>query len=492
MSALPQVVAVPQNAPPQPGGWAAPGPLAGSEWGRLPLRERIARVSGLRHVLARNPKPFMEAVRLPFRRSESETLAAEIIPLADACAFLHRSAARLLAPRRLGWIGRPRRLWGQRATVTREPLGTVLVIGPGNYPLMLPGIQITQALVAGNRVVFKPAPGTSQVAHLLVGTLLDLGVPAEALIVLEEAPQSISPWLAYVDKVVLTGSESASHAVLGALASHGVPSVMELSGCDAMFVLPGAELARVVAAVHFGLTLNGSATCVAPRRIFVSSVMADELVAGLRSALEGVAPAPLATRPRELLNTLGQEALDQGARLVVGHFPASPSDSPLVFDFVRPEMRLSQEDVMAPVVSILRVESMDEALAACASCSHQLGASVFGPVKAAEELAWRIPAGSVEVNDLIVPMTDPRLPFGGRKRSGFGVTRGAQGLLEMTQIKVITSRRRGPVLHFQADLRATGPLLQAYLGWAHQRSAWARLKALGRLIAAGRKLRRDG
>ena len=104
-------------------------------------------------------------------------------------------------------------------------------------------------------------------------------------------------------------------------------------------------------------------------------------------------------------------------------------------------MRLLREDVFAPWLALVPVTDMEQALDALSACPYALGAAIFGPERAARALAPRIPAGSVCINDLIVPTADPRLPFGGRGRSGFGVTRGAEGLLEMTVIKTVSTRR---------------------------------------------------
>jgi acyl-CoA reductase-like NAD-dependent aldehyde dehydrogenase len=106
-----------------------------------------------------------------------------------------------------------------------------------------------------------------------------------------------------------------------------------------------------------------------------------------------------------------------------------------------PGLRLLREDVFASVLAIVPVADMDAALVAAADCRFALGASIFGPEAAAMRLAERVRAGAVVVNDVIVPTADPRLPFGGRGDSGFGVTRGAEGLLEMTVIKTISVRR---------------------------------------------------
>ena len=137
--------------------------------GESPCRQSGCPVcAGFARCWRRTLRCLRRRLRVPWPRSEAESLAAEVLPLAEACKWLHRHAARILRPRRLGRRFSPMWLVGVSTVVHRAPVGCVLIIGPGNYPLMLPGIQIVQALAAGNRVLFKPAPGTSAVARVLV------------------------------------------------------------------------------------------------------------------------------------------------------------------------------------------------------------------------------------------------------------------------------------------------------------------------------------
>jgi acyl-CoA reductase-like NAD-dependent aldehyde dehydrogenase len=144
-------------------------------------------------------------------------------------------------------------------------------------------------------------------------------------------------------------------------------------------------------------------------------------------------------RVRTQLAVLLREAEAAGAR-IVGH-PTDAGVPPVIVADATAELRLLRQDVFAPVLAIVPVRDMEHALACAALCPYALGASVFGPVDASRALAARVNAGSVVINDVIVPTADPRLPFGGRGESGFGVTRGAEGLLEMTSIKTISVRR---------------------------------------------------
>ena len=122
---------------------------------------------------------------------------------------------------------------------------------------------------------------------------------------------------------------------------------------------------------------------------------------------------------------------------------------PTVLDSVDPEWEIASADLFAPVTSIIRVDQIENAIGIINRSDYRLAASVFGPEPVARQMASRLQVGSVALNDLIVPTADPRLPFGGRGKSGFGVTRGEEGLLAMSVPKVV-SRRRGSVLpHLQ-------------------------------------------
>ena len=127
-----------------------------TRWGSVEPKRRCAIVASARHLIATRADQLVEAVASPLRFEPSETVAAELIPLCDALKFLGRCGAKILRVRKVGISGRPLWLFGVRSVVSREPRGVVLVIGTWNYPLFLPGVQIAQALAAGNQVLLKP------------------------------------------------------------------------------------------------------------------------------------------------------------------------------------------------------------------------------------------------------------------------------------------------------------------------------------------------
>ncbi len=455
------------------------------DWAAIPVAKRVQVIRALRHRIADEAKLLVDSLATVPGRQPAESLAAEIIPLAEACRFLEREAARLLAPRRVGRRGRPAWLPGVTAEVRREPFGIVLVIGPSNYPLLLPGVQLLQALAAGNAVLVKPAPGYAAPVAALAGWLEDAGLPNRLLQLLGDRPEDATTAIAAgVDKLVLTGSAETGRRLMAALKRQIVPATMELSGNDAVFVLPGANLDLVSRALQFGLRLNGSATCIAPRRVFISRRDAFALEQKLAEALRVALPVPVSEGARRKVKRLLDDAIGSGARLVgTTPDPGEATMTPLVVADVRPGMELLHEEFFAPVLSLVPVADEEEALAVCAQSPFALGASIFGLESAARRLACRVDAGSVTINDLIVPTADPRLPFGGRHNSGWGVTRGAEGLLEMTRVKTVSVRRGRLYVHFDPLGRGDEALMQAALRAIHGRGAVRRSAVLALLRA---------
>jgi acyl-CoA reductase-like NAD-dependent aldehyde dehydrogenase len=411
-------------------------------------------------------------------RTPAETLVAEVLPLAEACRFLERQAPRLLAPKRLPWSGMPLWLWGGRLEIHRDPLGVVLIIAAANYPLFLPGVQAVQALAAGNAVLLKPGQGGSAAARALAHHLTAAGLDRRLLHVLPEAPTVAQAAIhAGVDKVLMTGAASSGAAVLAALAPRLTPAVMELSGCDAAFVRADADVQLVGRALAFSLRLNSGATCIAPRRVFVARPLAATLAAYLTQAAKAMAPCAVAPATAALVQELVAEACAQGARRLAGDFLPEHRLTPVVIADAVPTMRLLHTDVFAPVLALVSVSSDDDALVAAARCPYALGATVFGQEAGARSLALRVHAGVVVVNDVIVPTADPRLPFGGRGHSGFGITRGAEGLLELTHIKAVAVRRGRWRPHYEPLRPQDEGLFHDYLVAAHGVSLRERVAA---------------
>ncbi len=414
-------------------------------WAQTPMRERLRVLRCFRALLAEHGPAIAEQVTraLPTRDHAAETLAAELLPLADAARFLERSARQTLRTRAVGRRGRPLWLMGTRSRVRRVPWGVVLIIAPSNYPLMLPGVQALQALVAGNAVWLKPGRDGVPAATRLRDLLHDAGLPRGVLVVTDESVEAATDAIeAGVDHIVLTGSAATGRRVLQQAAAKLTPVTCELSGCDAMIVLRDADLELVERAVVFGMRLNRSATCIAPRRIIADRALAPELERRLSEAFASMSPAP--------------KLIADGSML--------------------------DEDVFEPVTCLVAAADRDEAVRLANASRYALGASVFGGTAEARRVASRLRAGSVCINDLVMPTADPRLPFGGTADSGFGVTRGREGLLAMTR-PVGESTRSGTFRpHYDPPREADCAMFSAYLRAAHGPTVGQRLRGGFRLF----------
>jgi len=356
-------------------------------------------------------------------RPVAEKLVAEALPLADAIRWLQHNAARVLASRSAGRRGRPFWLPKFSFEVQRQPYGRVLIIGPRNYPLFLPAVQALHALVAGNAVFVKPAPGTRKVMLKFFELVLKAGLDPALLNLLEEKIEAAQEVIAAgIDKVFFTGSSENGRALLATLAPRNIPSVMELSGEDAVVVMADANLDLVERALEFGRRLNGGDSCIAPRRIIALETIADDLAGRLRNA--GLAH-----------------------------------------------------------ISLDRVPDETAALELARASEFGLGLSIFTrDKKRARAFAREIPSGFVLINDLIVPTADPRLPFGGVRKSGFGVTRGEEGLLEMTFPHVVGIRRGKFYRHFERERAGDAQLFAAYIQAAHGRGKFRAFSDLFRYL----------
>lgn len=461
---------------------------ARARWSGTEISERLRVVRVARQRMAARTEEFAAAISPKLARTKADTLVTELLPLLDACRFLESEAKQILAPRKLGRQGRPIWLRGVSAEIYREPVGHVLVIGPSNFPLFLPGVQVIQALVAGNSVTWKPGAGGGAVARLVADVLRESGLPAGVLHVTDESVEAARAALDEIpEKVVFTGSAESGRSVLAKLAESSTPAVLELSGADAVIVTPSADLHRVAKVIAFGLRLNGGAVCMSPRRLFAERSTMAALRPLLERELAGVPAVVLDSKTMVRLRGMVQDAVDAGA--IVRGAIEPEAQRPLLIDHAKAEMNIACSDVFAPVMSLIEVDSMLRVPEVYASCPYALTVSIFcadGEEKKARALARTLKAGTVLINDIIAPTADPRVPFGGRGASGYGVTRGAEGLLEMTAVKAVLVRRGGAMRHLDATSDKDSKTFAALIGVLHGKGVGARWAALRWLMTTVR------
>lgn len=316
----------------------------------------------------------------------------------------------------------------------REPLGVVAIITPWNFPIAIPSWKIAPALIYGNTVVFKPASDAPQIGMMLVEVLLEAGLPSGVINFVTGSGGVVGDELVSnkeVNGISFTGSYNVGSGIYGQAIKNMTRVQLEMGGKNALVVLNDAKRDLAVRlAVTGGFGLTGQA-CTASSRVIVEQGIADDFVQALADAArslrigdglnEGVQMGP-AVNQSQLETDLHyiQVGQDEAAKLVVGGGQAGDGGyfvQPAVFDHVDPQMRIAQEEIFGPVISVIRAADFDDALAKANAISYGLAAGVVtNDLQKAFAFANGIDAGVVKINQ---PTTGLALqaPFGGFKHS---------------------------------------------------------------------------
>ncbi len=335
---------------------------------------------------------------------------------------------------RMGGEVLPSNLSGEMIYTKREPLGVVSVITPWNFPLAIPAWKIAPALVYGNAVVFKPASLSPHSGLALVEALVQAGVPPGVINFITGSGSVIGDELvgnADVDGASFTGSYDVGQIVHSKALENMTRVQCEMGGKNPLIVLQDAEEDLAVElAVKGGFGLTGQA-CTATSRVIVEQSVADRLAAALTSAAQNLVVGNGLEEGTQMGPAVSQEQLhtdleyvrigqDEGAQLIAGGSVAREDGyyvQPTVFDHVEPEMRIAQEEIFGPVISLIRARDFDDAIQKANAVGYGLSAGVVtNDLQKALRFADRIEAGVVKINQ---PTTGVALqaPFGGFKRS---------------------------------------------------------------------------
>jgi aldehyde dehydrogenase (NAD+) len=453
-----------------------------------PLRERLDWIKAIRYALVDQRHDLTAAIRADISREPGEVLTTDFIPSTSACRFLEQHAARILRPRSVRW--RPFWLIGSRDTVHRQPRGVVGLIGTWNYPLFLNLVPIAHAIAAGNSIVWKPSEQTPHFAHRL-SQLLEPLLPKDAVITLS-ADRQIGEQLleAEIDYVHFTGSEAVGRSIAVRLAPRFIPSALELSGCDAMIVLPDADITLAARSAMYGIVLNAGQTCLAVRRVFLPRNRSAEFLTIFKELIAGAKPVRLQmTGQVRHYEEIVQSAREAGCEV----FRNGSKDGipPTVIVGDNATSLLGSAACFAPVLGVTEYETLDQALALHRQSRFGLAASIFTQdLTAAARIARQLKVGQVIINDVIVSTAHPGTPFGGRGVSGWGITQGEEGLLEMTLPQVLTVRRGRFRPHVDGTLSAdpaSADISEGLLRWGNSRGWGESFRGLGQLLGGLRR-----
>ena len=346
---------------------------------------------------------------------------------------------------------------GQLSLAVREPLGVVGAFSPWNAPLILGIRAVAIPLAVGNTVVLKPSEDAPIACGLFLADVLrEAGLPAGVLNVVTNAREDAAAVAEAlisdqrVRAVNFTGSTNVGRIIGTTAARHIKPAVLELGGKNAVLVLDDADIDYAVDAVAFGGFHNAGQICMSADRILVHSSIVEEFTAKLVAKVAGLPhgdPADPGTVVGPMINDrsakrvaeLVQDAVAHGARVRTGGGDPDGSRYPAtVLDQVRPEMRVYHEEVFGPVVTVLAVESDDEAIAIANDTEYGLTAGVLTEdTRRGLAVARRLRTGIVHVNNQTVD-DEPQAPFGGVGSTGYGRFGGRWAAEAFTNTRWIT------------------------------------------------------
>ncbi len=413
-------------------------------WRDRPLQERIAALARAAERLDEQAEPLgrlmTEEMGKPIGAAVSEARKC-----AWVCRWYAENAARLLADEEIETDAR-------RSFVRYEPLGLVLAVMPWNFPFWQVFRFAAPALAAGNAGLLKHASNVPGCALAIEKILAEAGVPDGVFQALLIGSDRVGSLIAdpRVRAVTLTGSEPAGRAVAETAGRHLKKTVLELGGSDPFVVLGDADLDAAVATAVKARVINNGQSCIAAKRFLVAEPIADRFERAFADAMGGLtvgdpmAPetdvGPLATAAiRDELHEQVRRSVEAGGRLLRGGtMPEGPGFfyPPTVVADPPEGSPLRVEETFGPVAAILRFREVEEAIALANETPFGLGSAVWTRDAAtAARFVDGLEAGSVFVNGMVA--SDPRLPFGGVKRSGYGRELSVHGLREFLNVKTV-------------------------------------------------------
>ncbi|WP_405266172.1 NAD-dependent succinate-semialdehyde dehydrogenase [Cellulophaga sp. Ld12] len=340
----------------------------------------------------------------------------------------------------------------KKSYVTFQPIGVILAVMPWNFPFYQVIRFAVPALMAGNVGVLKHASNVQGCAFALEDAFLKSGFPDGCFTNLNLSSEHIKEVIAdkNIVAVTLTGSDPAGRSVASIAGQNLKKTVMELGGSDAYIILDDADLEKAVELATFGRLQNNGQTCIAAKRFIVLEEIYDNFLVAFKKKMKAAkmgAPTdedtyygPMARRDlRDELHEQVQKTITQGGRLVLGgeipggkgaYYPAT------ILADLKPGMEGFDNELFGPVASVIKAKNDDEAIALANNSQFGLGSGVFtSNLERGEQIALQLEAGSSFVNKLVV--SDPRLPFGGVKNSGYGRELSGYGIREFVNTKSV-------------------------------------------------------
>ena len=406
---------------------------------------RRRQLEGIVTLLTEREADLATALASDLGRTPHETWFGDVASTMGEAEYAIRHLKKWMKPTRTSV---PLALMPGKAKYHYEPLGTVLVIGPWNYPFYLTLGPMIGALAAGNCVLVKPsehAPAASALLAELIPQYLD----KDAVSVLEGEAQITNDLIAQgLDHVFFTGGTEIGRKIAQAAAPHLTPVTLELGGKSPVIVTKNADLEVAARRIAWGKLLNSGQTCVAPDYLLVDSSVRDQLVTLLESTIkEFRAGEP---EQQHIVNARQHERLTgllDDATVVTGGRSNGQTMEPTIVLDPSPDSPVMTGEIFGPILPVMSVGSLDEAITYINKGDKPLAAYIFSNDKAEQQrLFTEVPAGGAVANHIAMHVLAPQLPFGGVGASGMGAYHGRWGYEAFSHRKATLVMRARPDL----------------------------------------------
>lgn len=410
-------------------------------WRSVPIKTRASFIINAGQLLRDNVEEYARMITLEMGKPISES-RAEINKCAWVCDFYAKNGEKFLADEIIETDA-------QKSFVKNEPIGCVLAIMPWNFPFWQVFRFAAPTLMAGNTGLLKHAPNVFGCAKLIEKVFAKAGFPSgvfQNLIVHQDDTEMIIANKA-VKAVTLTGSERAGAAVAKIAGSHIKKSLLELGGNNSFIVWKDADIKESVKTAITARMLNCGQSCIAAKRFILVESIYDEFVSSFIEALkelksgdpieEDTKIGPLARKDlADQLQIQVKKSVDSGAVLLLGGNQDNCYYEPTVLGDVKPGMPAFDEETFGPLAAMIKVKDEDEAFDLSEKSKYGLGVTVCTMnIEKAIAMSNKVSDGAYFINELV--KSDPRLPFGGAKNSGYGRELAKDGIMEFINRKTI-------------------------------------------------------
>ncbi len=474
-------------------------------WKKKSIAERLKLIKEFRRLLSHGQDAVSKLITNEAGKPFTEAMVSEVFAVLETCQWLENKAESILKDEsvELNQIF----FTGKRSYNHFEPLGVIAVISPWNYPFSIPATSMLMALCAGNAVVLKPSPKTALTAAALVELFYKAGFPKELIgLVQGENKECERLILAGVNRVVFTGSVSGGRAIMSIASQKLVPLTLELGGKHAAIVLPDVDPEAAASGIVWSAFTNGGQACASIDRLYLVKPLNPkllektvEIASKLRlgdgmNADTDVGPL-IDEEQLQRMKDLLADATEKGAEILCGG--KSREDlggyffEPAVIGGLKPEMRISKEEIFGPFLPVYEFDSAEEAIQAANASELGLAASVWtADLGRGTELAEELEAGVVWVNEGLYSHVCPDAPWGGIKESGFGKAHSKYELLDLVSVKNLGLSSEGiRDWHYPYSQNARD-YVKAGIDLLHKASVSDRLQALLRVLSLKSKLRK--